>query len=68
MIFFIRFSKFGLVIQTWEPQVKHFMRKSIPARITSKVLPPHGWGFFNSNISPTLIFTAISVTRLYEYL
>lgn len=62
VIFLTLFSSFGLSSQTCVPQVRHFKRKSIPARMTSKVFPPQGCCFFNSKMSPTFIFNAISAS------
>lgn len=42
------------------PQVRHFIRKSIPAYRISKRLPPQGCFFFNSTMSPTSSLIGIS--------
>ena len=53
------FSSFGRERRIWEPHCRQRMRKSMPARIISKVFPPQGWFFFSSTISPILSFKGI---------
>jgi hypothetical protein len=58
-IFLIRFSRSGRLIHIWVSQVLHLMRKSIPARMMVKVLPPQGCGFFSSTMSPIFNFSGM---------